>query len=59
MTQEKSKITHPIFKFFDGKKNYLFINITVMHRDTEFVVLNFCSFNVFGTIDKGTKNLQR
>lgn len=36
---------------------YLFIYITVVHGDTEFVVLNFCTLNVFGQLNKPHKNL--
>jgi hypothetical protein len=40
------------------KETYIFINISVMYRDTEFIVLNCCTFNFFGTLEKGAKNLQ-
>lgn len=28
-----------------------------MYRDTELIILNFYSFNIFGTFNKGSKNL--
>lgn len=32
------------------KKDYLLIYIAVVYRDAELVILNFSSFNVFGTL---------
>lgn len=36
---------------------YLFIYITVMYRSTKFMILNFCTFNIFSILNKGSKNL--
>jgi len=59
ITQETSKLKIQDLNFQEKQPTYILINVTVMYRDTEFIVLNCCPFNIFGNPDKGTKNLQR
>ena len=37
----------------------LLIYVAVMYRGAELVVLNFCTFNIFSILDKGSKNLEK
>lgn len=37
---------------------HILIYITIMYRGTKLMVLNFCTFDVFSFLDKGSKNLQ-
>ena len=43
----------------EAANTYLLIYVTVMYRGTKFVILNFCTFDIFSILDEDSKNLYK
>ena len=63
MNQNSNKLMWVSLSYYqiykEAANTYLLIYVTIMYRGTKFVILNFCTFDIFSILNEGSKNLYK